>query len=377
MARAGASRGAGTGAGGAGAGAGAGGSSAGAGRVDGSRILVAGGAGFIGSNWVRFAMERYPGAHFVVLDLLTYAGNRANLAGLDEKRLTFVEGDIRKPEDAARAMKGCELGLNFAAESMVDRSIEDPGSFILTDTYGVFVLLEEARRQGLRRFVQVSTDEVYGEILGEAADELHPLLPRNPYAASKAGGDRIAYAYFATYGTPVVITRCSNNYGPYQYPEKLVPLFVTNALEDRMLPVYGTGKNQRDWIHVEDHCHALCLLLEADASVDGEVFNIGAGEERDVLEITSAILEHLGKPGSLVRHVEDRPGHDRRYALNCEKLARAVGWRPRWDFRKGLAATIDWYVARRDWWEPIKSGEFREYYERMYGKRKVLPGVGT
>ncbi len=345
--------------------------------VDGRRILVTGGAGFIGANWVRLAQARYPKAHLVVLDLLTYAGNRANLAGLDESRLSFVQGDIRQAADVARAMEGCDFVLNFAAESMVDRSIEDPGSFILTDTYGVFILLEEAKRQGVARFVQVSTDEVYGEILGESADETHPLEPRNPYAASKAGGDRLAFAYWATYGVPVVVTRCSNNYGPYQYPEKLIPLFVTNALEGRKLPVYGTGKNQRDWIHVEDHCRALCLLLEAGDGVHGETFNIGAGEERDVLQITSAILGHLGKPSTLTQHVEDRPGHDRRYALNCDKIREALGWKPEWDFARGLGATIDWYVERRDWWEPIKSGEFREYYERMYGKRKVLKEVSS
>jgi dTDP-glucose 4,6-dehydratase len=345
-------------------------------QVDGSRILVTGGAGFIGSNWVRMAHSRYPTAHLVVLDLLTYAGNRANLAGLDESRITFIRGDIRDPKAVAQAMAGCDWALNFAAESMVDRSIDDPGSFVLTDTYGVFVLLEEARRQGLMRFVQISTDEVYGEIMGEPADESHPLMPRNPYSASKAGGDRIAYAYFATYGLPVVITRCSNNYGPYQYPEKLIPLFVTNALEDKPLPVYGSGKNQRDWIHVEDHCTAICSILEAsDDQVNGEVFNIGAGEERDVLQITAGILEHLGKPKNLIQHVEDRPGHDRRYALNVDKIAARLGWQREWEFDKGLAQTVDWYMTRRDWWEPIKSGEFREYYERMYGKRKVLREV--
>jgi dTDP-glucose 4,6-dehydratase len=344
--------------------------------VDGSRILVTGGAGFIGSNWVRMAHARYPDTHLVVLDLLTYAGNRANLAGLDESRITFIQGDIRNPKAVARAMDGCDLVLNFAAESMVDRSIDDPGSFVLTDTYGVFILLEEARKQAVKRFVQISTDEVYGEIMGEGADENHPLMPRNPYSASKAGGDRIAFAYFATYGLPVVVTRCSNNYGPYQYPEKLIPLFVTNALEDKPLPVYGSGKNQRDWIHVEDHCSALCLMLEAPGEkVFGEVFNIGAGEERDVLQITGGILEHLGKPRTLIQHVEDRPGHDRRYALNIDKITTQLGWQPKWKFEDGLARTVAWYDERRDWWEPIKSGEFREYYERMYGKRKVLREV--
>jgi dTDP-glucose 4,6-dehydratase len=344
--------------------------------VSGARILATGAAGFIGSNWVRLAMARWPEAHFAVLDALTYAGNRANLAGLDEARLTFHHGDIRKPQDVARAMAGCDYVVNFAAESMVDRSIEDPGSFILTDTYGVFVLLEEAKRQEtLGRFVQISTDEVYGEILGEPATEEAPLVPRNPYAASKAGGDRLAYAYFATYGLPVVITRCSNNYGPYQYPEKLIPLFVTNALENRPLPVYGSGKNRRDWIHVEDHCEALCRLLEAPAeAVEGEVFNIGAGREWDVLEITDRILHILDKPKSLVQHVEDRPGHDRRYALDTAKLTSRLGWAPRHAFEVGLAETVRWYEERRDWWEPIKAGEFREYYERMYGSRRVLEG---
>jgi dTDP-glucose 4,6-dehydratase len=237
--------------------------------------------------------------------------------------------------------------------------------------YGAFVLLEEARRRAVTRFVQVSTDEVYGEILADPATEESALMPRNPYAASKAGGDRLAHAYHATYGLPVVVTRCSNNYGPFQYPEKLIPLFVTNALEDQPLPVYGSGRNLRDWIHVEDHCRAIATLLEAEG-VDGETFNIGAGNELDVLTITSAILKHLRKPASLVRHVEDRPGHDRRYALDSNKLIMRTGWRPQIPFEEGIARTIDWYVRRRDWWEPIKAGEFRAYYERMYGNRKVL-----
>jgi dTDP-glucose 4,6-dehydratase len=342
-------------------------------RVANARILATGAAGFIGSNWVRLAMSRWPQAHIVVLDALTYAGNRANLAGLDESRLTFVHGDIREPQVVARAMEGCDIVLNFAAESMVDRSIEDPGSFILTDTYGVFVLLEEARRRGVARFVQISTDEVYGEVMGDPVTEEAALLPRNPYAASKAGGDRLAFAYSATYNVPIIITRCSNNYGPYQYPEKLIPLFVTNALEDKPLPVYGSGKNRRDWIHVEDHCEALCALLEAPADkVAGETFNIGSGREWDVLEITARILELTGRPASLIRHVEDRPGHDRRYALDSSKIARVLGWKAKHAFEDGLAQTVRWYEERRDWWEPIKAGEFREYYERMYGKRKVL-----
>jgi dTDP-glucose 4,6-dehydratase len=342
----------------------------------GARLLVTGGAGFIGSNFVRMALVRWPGAHVHVLDALTYAGNRRNLEDVaDPSRLSFQHGDIRDPKAVAEAMAGVTHVVNFAAESMVDRSIDDPGSFILTDTYGVFVLLEEAKRRGVTRFVQISTDEVYGEILGDPATEDSPLIPRNPYAASKAGGDRLAYAYFATWGFPVVITRCSNNYGPYQYPEKLIPLFVTNALEDQPLPVYGSGKNLRDWIHVDDHCTAVATLLEAKG-VEGETYNIGAGNELDVLTITSAILQATGRPESLIRHVEDRPGHDRRYALDCSKLTRRTGWKPAIDFATGIARTIAWYQKRRDWWEPIKAGEFRAYYEKMYGQRKVLKEAG-
>jgi dTDP-glucose 4,6-dehydratase len=340
--------------------------------LNGARLLVTGGAGFIGSNFARMAIARWPGARVHVLDALTYAGNQRNLEDVvDAARLSFQHGDIRDPKAVAQAMEGVTHVVNFAAESMVDRSIDDPGSFVLTDTYGAFVLLEEAKKRGVRRFVQISTDEVYGEVLEGASTEESALIPRNPYAASKAGGDRLAYAYFATYGLPVVITRCSNNYGPYQYPEKLIPLFVTNALEDQPLPVYGTGKNVRDWIHVEDHCEAVAMLLEADG-VEGETFNIGAGNELDVLKITGTILDRLGKPATLIRHVEDRPGHDRRYAVDSAKLTRRTGWSPRHSFEQGIADTIDWYGARRDWWEPIKAGEFRAYYEKMYGQRKVL-----
>src|SRR5499426_3836286 len=237
-----------------------------------ARVLVTGGAGFIGSNFVHRLLARHPGAHAVVLDALTYAGRRENLEGLPASRLTFVHGDIRSAEAVAKAMKGCDHVVNFAAESHVDRSIEAPGEFIQTDVYGVFVLCEEARRLGVQRFVQVSTDEVYGEVLEGHATEEWPLRPRSPYAASKAGGDRLAHAYHETYGLPVVVTRCSNNYGPHQYPEKLVPLFVTNAIDDQPLPVYGTGLNRRDWLHVDDHCAALETLL-THAGVEGETFN--------------------------------------------------------------------------------------------------------
>ena len=342
--------------------------------LSGRRILVTGGAGFIGSNFVHHLLGRWPDAHVVVLDALTYAGRRENLDGLKPGALTFVHGDIRDPAVVARAMAGCDLVVNFAAESHVDRSIETPGEFILTDVYGVFVLAEEARRQKVRRFIQVSTDEVYGEVLEGHADERRALEPRSPYAASKAGGDRLAYAYWTTYGLPVVVTRCSNNYGPRQYPEKLVPLFVTNALDDQPLPVYGTGLNRRDWIHVEDHCTALVVLL-THPGIEGETFNLGAGYELDVLAVTDAILALLGKPKTLVRHVEDRPGHDRRYALNSDKLRQRTGWAPAIPFPDGIRRTVDWYRANESWWRAIKQGEFRTYYERMYGQRKVLKEV--
>ncbi len=339
--------------------------------LDAARLLVTGGAGFIGSNFVHRFHARYPGAHVVVLDALTYAGRRENLDGLPASAMTFVHGDIRDPAAVASAMAGCDAVINFAAESHVDRSIESPGEFIQTDVYGVFVLCEEARRVGVGRFVQVSTDEVYGEVLEGQASEDWPLEPRSPYAASKAGGDRLAHAYHATYGLPVVVTRCSNNYGPRQYPEKLVPLFVTNAIDGEPLPVYGTGLNRRDWLHVHDHCDALIALLEHPEAA-GETFNIGGGDEHDVLTVTDHILRSLGAPKDLVRHVEDRLGHDRRYAVDSAKLARVTGWRPRVAFEQGIRDTVQWYRDHEAWWRPIKQGEFRQYYERMYGQRRIL-----
>jgi dTDP-glucose 4,6-dehydratase len=320
-------------------------------------------------------MERYPRARVTVLDKLTYAGNPANLDPVrSDPRFRFVQGDIA---DAAVVepllAEGFDYVLNFAAETHVDRSIGDPSSFVKTDVFGVYTLLEAARRHPVGLFVQISTDEVYGEILGDPATEESALLPRNPYAASKAGGDRLAYSYWATYGLPVVVTRCSNNYGPYQYPEKLIPLFVTNALEDQKLPVYGTGKNTRDWIHVRDHCRALFSILEA-GEVAGELFNIGAGNELDVLEIADRLLRLAGKPKSLLAHVVDRLGHDRRYALSFAKLHRRTGWRPEIPFDEGLAGTVEWYRAHPEWWRPLKSGEFLDYYRRNY---RFLPGTGS
>ena len=342
--------------------------------LDGHRILVTGGAGFIGSNFVHHVLRRFPRAQVVVLDALTYAGRRENLDGLPAASLTFVHGDIRDPAVVKQAMAGCDLVINFAAESHVDRSIETPGDFIQTDVYGVFVLGEEARRLGVQRFLQVSTDEVYGEVLEGHATEDWPLNPRSPYSASKAGGDRLAFAYWATYDLPVVVTRCSNNYGPRQYPEKLVPLFVTNAIDDVPLPVYGTGLNRRDWLHVDDHCAALVTLL-LHPGIEGETFNIGAGHELDVLTITDTLLTLLGKPATLIRHVEDRPGHDRRYAVDTAKITRVTGWTPKIPFAEGIRQTVEWFQANEAWWRPIRSGEFRAYYERMYGSRKVLKEV--
>jgi dTDP-glucose 4,6-dehydratase len=334
-----------------------------------ARFLVTGGAGFIGSNFVHHLRHRFPKSRVTVLDKLTYAGNLANLDSLkDDPGYRFFKGDICDPKAVAEAMDGCDIVVNFAAETHVDRSIEHAADFLLTDTYGVWVLLEEARRVKARRFVQISTDEVYGEIMDGMAGEDAPLLARNPYAASKIGGDRLAYSYFATHGTPTIVTRCSNNYGPYQYPEKLIPLFVTNALEGKSLPVYGSGKNTRDWIHVGDHCRAVVAILEAP-DVEGHTFNIAGGNERSVLDIAALILTQLKKPSSLLAHVTDRPGHDRRYAIDAGKLERMTGFRPSVDFAKGIAETIDWYVSHRPWWEAIRSGEFRHYYERMYGAR--------
>ena len=336
--------------------------------VESGRYLVTGGAGFIGSNFVRYIRERFPNAKVTVLDKLTYAGNPANLADFDgQDGYRFVKGDICDRTLVPQLIaEGFDWILNFAAETHVDRSIGDPGQFVQTDMYGVYNLLEAMRESGgVTRFVQISTDEVYGEVLEGASTEDAPLVPRNPYAASKAGGDRLAYSYFATYDQPVVITRCSNNYGPYQYPEKLIPLFVTNAISDERLPVYGSGKNTRDWIHVRDHVEALVSLLGADG-VDGEVFNLGASNEKDVLTIADTILGALEKPSSLLAHVVDRPGHDRRYSVDWSKLKKQTGWEPQIPFDEGISETVRWYTENSEWWQPLKSGEFLDFYKKNY-----------
>jgi dTDP-glucose 4,6-dehydratase len=331
------------------------------------RILVTGGAGFIGSNFVRHVVRAHPAWEIVVLDKLTYAGRRENLAGLEERPgFRFVKGDITDPQAVADVLAGCDYVVNFAAETHVDRSLYDAGSFIMTDVYGTFVLLEAARRApGLKLFVQISTDEVYGSVESGSSSEGDPLMPRNPYSASKAGADRLAYSYWATYDVPVIVTRASNNYGPYQFPEKIIPLFVTHALDGIPLPLYGDGLNVRDWLHVDDHCRAVDLLIEK--GVPGETYNVGGGNEVPNIELTRRILALLGKPETLIRRVADRPGHDRRYSLGCERL-RGLGWSPQVPFDEGLRATVEWYRANEAWWRPLKEADpaFREHYQRHY-----------
>jgi dTDP-glucose 4,6-dehydratase len=326
------------------------------------RVLVTGGAGFIGSHFVRRLARG--GDEVVVLDKLTYAGNRANLEGVEHE---FREGDIADADAVAEAADGCDAIVNFAAETHVDRSILGPAEFILTDVLGTQVLLDHARRQGIR-LVHVSTDEVYGDIpLGApASTEDAPLRPSSPYSASKAGGDMQVLAYVRTYGVDACITRGANTYGARQYPEKMLPLFITNAFDGEQLPVYGDGKQRREWLHAEDHCAAIELVLRRGAS--GEIYNVG-GQERENMDVVKAILEHTGASPDLVRHVDDRPGHDRRYAIDSSKL-QELGWRPEHAFdRTGLAETVAWYRESRDWWEPLKSGEYKAYYEQQYAAR--------
>ena len=332
-------------------------------------VLVTGGAGFIGSNFVSYALDVHSDWQITTLDKLTYAGRLENLRDvMDSPRHRFVRGDVADASAVAPLVADSEIVVHFAAETHVDRSIHDAGDFIKTDVYGTFVLLDAARSASrLRRFIQISTDEVYGTVPTGASKEADELRPRNPYAASKAGADRLAYSYWATYHVPVIITRASNNYGSRQFPEKLIPLFITNALDDRALPVYGDGQQVRDWLHVADHCRALDLLLERGKP--GDVYNIGGGNEMKNLDVTHRILELLDKPASLVQPVTDRPGHDRRYRLDTEKL-RGLGWEPQVGFDDGLRAVVDWYRDNEWWWRPIKDGDpaFRTYYQKQYGQ---------
>ena len=333
-------------------------------------VLVTGGAGFIGSNFVHYALEAHADWRVTTLDKLTYAGRRENLQDLDgNPRHRFVHGDVADPAVASPLVQDADVVVHFAAETHVDRSLLSAGEFIRTDVHGTFVLLDAAREAPrLRCFVQISTDEVYGSVPAGASRETDELLPRNPYAASKAGADRLAYSYWASYRVPVVITRASNNYGPRQYPEKVIPLFITNAIDDRPLPLYGDGLNVRDWLHVDDHCRALDLLIERGQP--GETYNIGGGNEVTNIDLTHRILKLLDQPASLIEPIADRPGHDRRYCLDTAKL-RALGWQPQTAFETGLDATVAWYAKNQGWWRPIKEGSeaYRAYYDRQYARR--------
>jgi dTDP-glucose 4,6-dehydratase len=335
-----------------------------------TKVLVTGGAGFIGSNFVRYALRSHPDWHVTTLDKLTYCGRLENLHDvIDDRRHTFVLGDIADAEVSAPLVRASHVVVHFAAETHVDRSLQSAGAFIQTDVFGTFVLLEAARQAtGLRRFIQISTDEVYGSVEAGASKETDELRPRNPYSASKAGADRLAYSYWATYEVPVIVTRASNNYGPYQFPEKVIPLFVTNALEGLELPLYGDGMNVRDWLHVDDHCRAIDLVIERGTA--GDVYNVGGGNEVTNLDLTRRILELTGRPETLIRPVSDRLGHDRRYALDSEKL-HALGWAPRQAFADALAATVEWYRSNPWWWHPVKHQDpaFQAYYRAQYTAR--------
>lgn len=332
-------------------------------------ILVTGGCGFIGSNFVRQMLSN--SEHTITnIDKLTYAGNLENLHGLeDNPRYRFIKGDIAETCDVEKAFEERpDIVVNFAAESHVDRSILDPDAFIRTNIYGTYLLLEAARKSGVKKFMQVSTDEVYGSLppMGKFREET-PLSPNSPYSASKASADMLAMAYFKTFKLPTLITRCSNNYGPYQFPEKLIPLLITNALEEKDIPVYGDGMNIRDWIHVQDHCEAIALALQKGEP--GNVYNVGADNERTNLEIVKLILNVMQKSHSLIRYVTDRPGHDRRYSIDNTKIRTKLGFEPKKRFQQALEETVHWYIDNRTWWEKIKTGEYLDYYDTWYKDR--------
>ena len=333
-------------------------------------ILVTGGAGFIGSNFVIYLIDKYDDYNVIVYDKLTYAGNLDNLLGVsDEPRYRFVKGDICDAETVAETIEKHDIDtiVNFAAETHVDRSIMDPDAFIQTSVYGTYILLEATRRYGLERYHQISTDEVYGHIPpGQSSRETDRLDPRSPYAASKASADLLVNAYYVTYELPVTITRGSNNIGPYQYPEKVVPLFATNAIDYEPLPVYGDGRQMREYQYVLDHCEAIDLVLHQGQI--GEAYNVGTGEEMENMTMVEILLDALNRPHSLIRHVTDRPGHDRRYSLNVEKI-RALGWQPKHSPAEAIQKTAEWYQNNEWWWRKIKSGDFKTYYQKQYGER--------
>ncbi|WP_305514235.1 dTDP-glucose 4,6-dehydratase [Methanobrevibacter sp. V14] len=332
-----------------------------------TNILVTGGAGFIGSNFVRYMVNKYSDYHIINLDALTYCGNLENLKDIENKNnYSFVKGDIGDKSIVDELVKKSDYVINFAAESHVDRSINNPEIFIKSNVLGTQVLLNAAKEHGVDKYIQISTDEVYGT-LGKTGYfvESTPLQPNSPYSASKAGGDLITRAYFETFDLPVNITRCSNNYGPYQFPEKLIPLMISNTLEDEKLPIYGDGKNIRDWLHVHDHCTAIDLVLH-DGKL-GEVYNVGGNNEKENIYIVKLILETLGKDESLIEFVSDRLGHDRRYAIDSSKIQQELGWVPEYSFELGIKETIQWYLDNQDWTAQVKSGQYMEYYEKMYG----------
>ena len=344
------------------------------------RILVTGGAGFIGSNFIRHVLAARKDCELINYDKLTYAGNLANLAEVAENpHYTFIRGDICDAAAVAAAMRGCHALVHFAAESHVDRSIYEPAPFIDTNIRGTFTLLEVARALRLERFLHISTDEVYGDLpSGALADEDSPLLPSSPYSASKAGADLLVLSYVRTYGVPAVITRSSNNYGPYQFPEKFLPLMITNALEHKPLPIYGDGRQQRDWLHVEDNCRGIFCVLEKGRP--GEVYNIGGLDIEENLGVARRLLDLMNRPDSLLRFVQDRPGHDRRYALRCEKMRDQLGWKPVISLEDGLRQTIDWYRNHAAWVAGVRGGEYRSYYAKYYENRDsslrdVVPSV--
>lgn len=329
--------------------------------------LVTGGAGFIGSRFVNFILEKYDDIRVVNIDKLTYAGNPENIKELsDDERHIFCKDDICNEQRIKEIFQLYKPNyvVNFAAESHVDRSIGKPEDFIQTDVFGTFILLEASRKHKIEKFIQISTDEVYGSTLGDPFRETDPLMPSSPYSASKSAADRLAYSYFKTYDLPVIITRASNNYGSYQYPEKLIPLFITNAMDDKPMPLYGDGLNVRDWLYVEDHCAAVDFIISK--GVDGEVYNVGGGNELTNIVITDTILKMTDKSSDLIKFVDDRPGHDRRYALDCTKLT-DLGWKAETDFEDAMKNTVEWYQNNRSWWEPLKSGEYLEYYKSHYG----------
>ncbi|MGC6583592.1 dTDP-glucose 4,6-dehydratase [Paenibacillus sp. Dod16] len=334
------------------------------------KLLVTGGAGFIGSNFILYMIQQHPNYQIINMDTLTYAGNLENLKSVQHHpNYSFVQADIAdKTAVDVVFQKGIDVVVNFAAESHVDRSILEPEIFVNTNVMGTQVLLDAAKNYGVTKFVQVSTDEVYGS-LGETGlfSETTPLAPNSPYSASKAGGDMLVRAYHETFGLPVNITRCSNNYGPYQFPEKLIPLIISRALNDESLPVYGDGLNIRDWLYVEDHCSAIDLVIHQGKI--GEVYNIGGNNERTNLHIVQTILRELGKPESLITYVADRPGHDRRYGIDPTKIMNELGWKPKHNFETGIKETIQWFLNHKDWWTRIQSGAYRDYMTQQYGNR--------